>query len=86
MNPITDPGVVVAALQNPPILSCATGTVTAHRGSLLPAAQLLPAVADVTVLASRWLSVSGLCTVTENVTVAVSPGFRLPAQVRSGLA
>ena len=30
-----------------------TGTVVVHRGSLLPAGQLLPAAAEVIVLASR---------------------------------
>ena len=60
--------------------------MVAHRGSALPDGQLLPAAADVTVLARILLPVSGLCTVTENVTVAESPGARLPVQVSAGLA
>ena len=67
------------------IASSETGTVVVQRGSVLPAGQLLPAAAEVRVLASRWLPVSGLCTVTEKVMVAVSPGARFPVQVRSGL-
>ena len=63
-----------------------TGTVVVQRGSVPPAGQLLPAAAEVTVLASRWLPASGLCTVTVKVMVAVSPGVRFPVQVRSGSA
>ena len=37
-------------------------------------------------LARTMLPLSGLCTVTEYVTVAVSPGARFPVQVRPGLA
>ncbi len=36
-----------------------------QRGSVLLAGQLLPAVAEVTVLVRMWLPVSGLLTVTE---------------------
>ena len=68
------------------IVRSETGTVVVQRGSVEPAGQLLPAAAEVRVLASRWLPVSGLCTVTEKVMVAVSPGARLPVQVRSGPA
>ena len=63
-----------------------TGTVVVQRGSVPAAGQLLPAVVEVRVLASRWLPVSGLFTVTEKVMVAVSPGLRFPVQVRARLA
>ena len=62
-----------------------TTTVTEHRASVLPAAQLLPAAADVTVCARTLSPVSGLFTVTENVIVAVAPTARFPVQVRIGL-
>ena len=45
--------------------SAETVTVVAHRGSVLPEPQLLPVLAEVTVLARIWSPVSGLCTVTE---------------------
>ena len=61
----TDPGVVVDTLAPFRIVSCATSTAVAQRGSVLPAAQLLPAAAEVAVLARMWLPVSGLLTVTE---------------------
>ena len=64
----------------------ATGTEVAQAGSVLPAPQLLPAAAVVTRVARTLFPVSGLATVTENVTVAAAPGVRLPAQARSGLA
>ena len=54
--------------------------------SPLPAAQLLPGVAEVIVLARILFPVSGLFTVTENVIVAVAPTARFPVQVRFGLA
>ena len=41
----TPPGVVVGTLAGTTISSCATATVTEHRGSVLPDAQLLPAAA-----------------------------------------
>ena len=53
---------------------------------MLPLAQLLPALAEVIVLARTLFPVSGLFTVTENVIVAVAPMARLPVQVRFGLA
>ena len=68
------------------IVSTATGTVTVQGGSPLPAAQLLPAVVEVIVLARILFPVSGLFTVTENVTVADAPTARFPVQVRFGLA
>ena len=52
----------------------------------LPAGQLLPAVAEVMVLARIWFPVSGFFTVTENVIVALAPTARFPVQVRFGLA
>ena len=63
-----------------------TVTVEVHRASVPPAGQLLPAVADVTVLARTLSPVSGLFTVTENVMVADAPTARFPVQVRFGLA
>ena len=54
--------------------------------SVLPDGQLLPAAAEVTVLARMWFPVSGLLTVTEKVTVAERPAPGCPVQVRSGLA
>ena len=60
-------------------------TLVAHLVSVLPLAQLLPAVADVIVLARTLFPVSGLFTVTENVMVAVAPAARFPVQVRFGL-
>jgi len=56
-----------------------------QRLSVLPAGQLLPAVAEVTVLASSLSPVSGLFTVTENVIAATAPTARFPVQVRFGL-
>ena len=53
--------------------------------SVLPVAQLLPAAPEVTLPARVSSPVSGLFTVTENVTVAEPPGDRLPVQVRVGL-
>ena len=57
-----------------------------HRASVLPAGQLLPGVADVTVSTRILSPVSGLFTVTENVIVADAPTARFPVQVRFGLA
>lgn len=62
-----------------------TGMLIAQFGSVLPAAQLLPVVVEVMVLASILLPVSGLDTVTEKVTVALAPSARFPVQVRFGL-
>ena len=86
VNRTTLPGVVVDTFELFTIVSTATSTVLAQRGSVPAAGQLLPGVAEVTA-AERTLSpVSGLLTVTENVIVAVSPGFRFPVQVSTGLA
>ena len=68
------------------IVSTATGTVVVQGASPLPAAQLLPRVAEVIVLARILFPVSGLFTVTENVMVADAPTARSPVQVRFGLA
>ena len=62
-----------------------TPTVLEHRVSVLPLAQLLLAVVEVTVLARLLFPVSGLFTVTENVMVAAAPTARVPVQVRFGL-
>ena len=56
---------VVATFAWLTISSWATATVAVHRASVLPDAQLLPAVAEVTVLARTPPPVSGLFTVTE---------------------
>ena len=45
-----------------------------------------PAADDVTVLDKTLFPVSGLCTVTENVTVADAPGASVPVHVSTGLA
>ena len=57
----------------------------AHRASVLPLAQLPPALAEVIALARTLFPVSGLFTVTENVIVADAPTARLPVQARFGL-
>jgi hypothetical protein len=80
------PGVTVAGLNVELIDSCDTVTVLAHRGSALPAAQLLPAADDVTVLDKILFPESGVLTVTENVTVADAPAASVPVHVRFGLA
>ena len=67
------------------MVSTATGTVTVQGRSPLPAAQLLPEVVEVIVLARILLPVSGLLTVTEKVIVADAPTARFPVQVRFGL-
>ena len=63
-----------------------TVTIAVQRVSVLPAGQLLPAVAEVTVLVRILSPVSGVATVAEKVMVAVAPGARLPVHVRLGLA
>ena len=67
------------------IVSTETVTVLEHLASVLPLAQLLLAVVEVTVLARVLFPVSGLFTVTENVMVAAAPMARVPVQVRLGL-
>ena len=86
VNRTTPPGVVEAGLEVFVMARTATGTLTVQGGSPLPAAQLLPEVVEVIVLARILLPVSGLLTVTENVTVADAPTARFPVQVRFGLA
>ncbi len=85
MNRTTEPGVAVDTSEPLVIVSTATGTVAVQGGPPLPAAQLLPVVAEVIVLARILLPVSGLLTVTENLIVADAPGARSPVQVRFGL-
>src|ERR1700688_1648796 len=80
------PGVAEATVAVLVMVRPCTSTVAAQRASVLPAAQLLPAVAEVIVLARILLPVSGLFTVTENVIVADAPAARFPVQVRFGLA
>jgi hypothetical protein len=58
----------------------------AHRASVPPAGQLLPAVTEVMAEARTLSPVSGLFTVTVKVMVAVAPTARAPVQVRFGLA
>ncbi len=59
------PGVTAAGLNAESIASAETVTVVVQRGSADPEPQLLPVLAEVTVLARIWLPVSGLLTVTE---------------------
>ena len=54
---------VVATLAVLVMVSAVTVTVVVQRGSVLPAGQLFPDAAEVTVLARMWSPVSGLCTV-----------------------
>ena len=82
----TLPGVVVATLAVETISSDATVTAEEQAGAVPPDGQLLPTAADVTALDKIPFPVSGLFTVTENVTVAVAPGASVPVQVRFGLA
>src|SRR5579862_7018742 len=82
VSSIRPPGKTAPGLPVESITSSATVTVTAHRGSVLPGAQLFPAAAEVTVLVRILSPAAGLFTVAEKVTVAESPGFRSPVQVR----
>ena len=59
-----EPRVVVLTLAVFTMVSTVTMVVVAQRGSPEPLVQLLPGVAEVTVLARMWLPVSGLLTVT----------------------
>ena len=86
MNRTTPPGVTVVTFELLVIVSTATFTVAVQDRSPLPTAQLLPGVAEVTVLARIWSPVSGLFTVSENVIVAAAPTARFPDQDRFGLA
>ena len=58
VNRTTDPGVAVGTSELLVIVSTATGTVEVQAGSPLPDAQLLPAVAEVIVLARILFPVS----------------------------
>jgi hypothetical protein len=82
----TPPGVVVGTLAEFEIDNDDTVTAEAHAGSVLPVAQLDPTAEDVTALDKTLFPVSGLFTVTENVTVAVAPGDSVPVHVTFGLA
>ena len=68
------------------MVSPETVTVVVQRGSVPPAGQLFPAVAETMVVARMPSPVKGLFTVTEKVMVAVAPAARFPVQVRFGLA
>lgn len=59
----------------------ATGTAVAHRGSVLPAAQLLPALEEVRVWLSQWSPLTASSMVTEKVTVTWSPTSSPPLQL-----
>ena len=80
------PGVVVLVLAVLVIVRTETGMLVAQLGSVLPDGQLFPAAMEVAVVDKVRSPVSGLLTVAEKVMVAVSPGARLPVQVRFGLA
>jgi len=83
----TVPGAGVPVLAVSAIVRPGTRTVTvfAHRVSVLPLAQLLPAVAEVRVLVRILFPVSGLLTVTEKRDRGHRPTARFPVQVRFGL-
>ena len=80
------PGLAVAGLAVMAMVRTETLTLLEHRVSVLPLAQLLLDVVEVTVLARVLFPVSGFFTVTENVIVALAPTARFPVQVRFGLA
>ena len=61
----TPPGVMVGTFDWTTIRSWDTATVAVQRASVLPDAQLLPVVVEVTVLVMVPPPVSGLVTVTE---------------------
>ena len=65
--------------------SWAIGVAVEQRGSVFPAGQLLPGMADVTALASTPSPLTGSDTVTEYFTVTAAPGARPPVHVRRGL-
>ena len=81
----TLPGVVEVTFELLVMASEDTVTAEEQAGSVPAAGQLLPAEAEVRVLARILLPVSGLLTVTENVIVAVPVAGTVPVQVRSGL-
>ena len=62
-----------------------TATVLRHGVAVVPGGQDDPAAAEVAVTIMNLSPVSGLFTVTENVTVTVAPTARLPVQVSTGL-
>ena len=57
-----------------------------HGAAVVPAGHADPGAAEVAVTITSLSPVSGLCTVTVNVTVAVAPTARLPVHVSTGLA
>ena len=63
-----------------------TKTVSEQPLVVVPGGQLEPAAVEATAVIRFLSPVSGFLTVTENVTVAVPPGLRLPVQVSTGLA
>jgi hypothetical protein len=75
---------VVTASTEVVIRRPAIGTLVRHPASVLPAAQLLPRVVDVSVWSRRWSPVScgRLLTVTEYVMVTVDPTVSGPFQDR----
>ena len=75
-------GVVVEGVLVMVSAGVSTGTLTEQAaGRWRPVGQLLPGAAVVIVLASTWLPVSGLFTVTVPVMVTVPPIGMLPVQV-----
>jgi len=63
-----------------------TGTMAWQGALMVPGGQVDPWAAELAVVMTSLPPVSGSCTVTENVTVAVSPGDRFPVHVSTGLA
>ena len=76
----TAPGAAVAALAVFTIVSpgVSTATVTWHGAVIVPGGHDDPAADDAADTISSLSPVSGLSTVTENVTVAVAPGRQAP--------
>ena len=87
VKPTTDPGVADATPAEFTIVSpgTSTGTDVPHAAAGPATGQLLPGVGDVIAVTSTLSPVSGLFTVTENVTVTVAPAARLPVHIRPGL-
>ncbi len=63
-----------------------TASVLRHGAAVVPGRQDDPGAADVAVTITSLSPVSGLFTVTLNVTVTVAPTARSPVQVSTGLA
>src|SRR5580658_7028556 len=81
--PTLDPGVVtvVSGVLLMVKAGVRTGMLTEQAAAGAAVGQLLPGAAVVTVLASTWLPVSGLFTVTVPVMVTVRPTGMLPDQI-----